>query len=58
MAWWHPYSEASPTDIEYYLSLESEAASISHFCPLVPGLLQTSATHAPSWPRCPVMRRA
>jgi transcriptional regulator with XRE-family HTH domain len=43
VAWWHPYSEASPTDIEYYLSLESEAASISHFCPLVPGLLQTSA---------------
>jgi transcriptional regulator with XRE-family HTH domain len=43
VAWWHPYSEASPTDIEYYLSLESEAASISHFCTLVPGLLQTSA---------------
>jgi transcriptional regulator with XRE-family HTH domain len=43
VAWWHPYSEASPNDIEYYLSLESEAASISHYCPLVPGLLQTSA---------------
>jgi transcriptional regulator with XRE-family HTH domain len=43
VAWWHPYSEASPADIEYYLSLESEAASISHFCTLVPGLLQTSA---------------
>lgn len=43
VAWWHRYSEASPTDIEYYLSLESEAASISHYCPLVPGLLQTSA---------------
>jgi transcriptional regulator with XRE-family HTH domain len=43
VAWWHPYSEASPTDIEYYLSLESEAASISHYCPTIPGLLQTSA---------------
>lgn len=42
VAWWHPYSEASAADIEYYLSLESEAASISHFCTLVPGLLQTS----------------
>lgn len=43
VAWWHPYSEAAPLDIEYYLSLESEAASISHFCTLVPGLLQTAA---------------
>jgi transcriptional regulator with XRE-family HTH domain len=43
VAWWHPYSEASPSDIEYYLSLESEAASISHFCTTIPGLLQTSA---------------
>lgn len=41
VAWWHPYSEGSPADIDYYLSLESEAASISHFCTLIPGLLQT-----------------
>ena len=43
VAWWHPFSEAAPLDIEYYLSLESEAASISHFCTHIPGLLQTSA---------------
>ena len=42
VGWWHPYSEASPTDLDYYISLESEAASVSHYCPLIPSLLQTS----------------
>lgn len=40
--WWQPFSDASPTDLDYYVSLEAEASSISQFCtPVLPGLLQT-----------------
>lgn len=40
--WWHPYSDASPSDLDQYISLESEAAEIKSFCgQLLQGLLQT-----------------
>ncbi len=43
-AWWQPYSDAMPTDLELYLSLEAEALLIRHFCnnAAFPGLLQTA----------------
>lgn len=40
--WWHPYSDASPADLDLYVSLEAEAAEIRSFCaPFLHGLLQT-----------------
>jgi transcriptional regulator with XRE-family HTH domain len=40
--WWHPYSDASPSDLDQYISLESEAAEINSFCgQLLQGLIQT-----------------
>ena len=40
--WWHPYSDASPTDLDHYISLESEAAEVRAYCSLVlQGLVQT-----------------
>jgi transcriptional regulator with XRE-family HTH domain len=43
VGWWHPFSDASPTDLDYYISLEQEAESVSQYSPLIPGLLQTRA---------------
>ncbi|GAA4798093.1 helix-turn-helix transcriptional regulator [Actinomycetospora chlora] len=40
--WWHPYSDASPADLDHYVSLEAEAAEIRSYCaPYLHGLLQT-----------------
>jgi transcriptional regulator with XRE-family HTH domain len=40
--WWHPYSDAVESDLDHYISLESEAAEIRAFCaPFLHGLLQT-----------------
>lgn len=40
--WWHPYSDASPADLDHYVSLESESAEIRGYCaPFLNGLLQT-----------------
>ncbi|MHC1560194.1 helix-turn-helix domain-containing protein [Actinomycetospora sp. C-140] len=40
--WWHPYSDATPADLDYYVSLEAEAAEIRSYCaPFLYGLLQT-----------------
>ncbi len=40
--WWHTYGRALPTWFEAYIGLESEAARLRDFQPLViPGLLQT-----------------
>jgi transcriptional regulator with XRE-family HTH domain len=42
VAWWHPFSDASPIDLDHYMSLEAEAAIVDQFCtPSIPGLLQT-----------------
>lgn len=41
-AWWLPYSDATPGDLGYYISLEAEAASIANYSsPVIHGLLQT-----------------
>ncbi|GAA4931814.1 helix-turn-helix protein [Actinomycetospora succinea] len=40
--WWHPYSDASPADLDHYVSLESESAEIRGYCaPYLNGLFQT-----------------
>ncbi|MCD2192761.1 helix-turn-helix domain-containing protein [Actinomycetospora endophytica] len=39
--WWHPHSDVLPMNLDYYISLEAEAASVSLYAPLVPALLQT-----------------
>lgn len=40
--WWHPYSDASPGDLDHYISLEAEAAEVHAFCaPFLHGLVQT-----------------
>ncbi|WP_285649769.1 helix-turn-helix transcriptional regulator [Actinomycetospora sp. NBRC 106375] len=40
--WWHPYSDASPADLDHYVSLEAEAAELRSYCsPYLHGLLQT-----------------
>ncbi len=39
--WWHPHSDALPANLDYYISLEAEAASVSLYAPFVPALLQT-----------------
>ncbi|GAA4849990.1 helix-turn-helix transcriptional regulator [Actinomycetospora corticicola] len=41
VAWWQPFSDADPGDLDYFISLEAEASSIHHFCSVIPGLLQT-----------------
>lgn len=42
--WWHPYSDASPHDLDHFVSLEAEAAEIRVFSvPFLYGLLQTEA---------------
>lgn len=43
-AWWQPYSDEIPGDLDYYISLEAEAAAIASYCtPSLHGLLQTRA---------------
>jgi transcriptional regulator with XRE-family HTH domain len=40
--WWHPYSDATPADLDHYISLESEAAEIRAYCSVfLNGLMQT-----------------
>ena len=39
--WWHPHSDILPMNLDYYISLEAEAASVLLYAPLVPALLQT-----------------
>ena len=40
--WWLPYSDAIPTDLDHYLSLEAEASVIRHYsAPFLHGVLQT-----------------
>jgi transcriptional regulator with XRE-family HTH domain len=40
--WWHPYSDATPGDLDHYISLEAEAAEIQAYCSVyLNGLLQT-----------------
>jgi transcriptional regulator with XRE-family HTH domain len=39
--WWHPHSDVLSMNLDYYISLEAEAASVSLYAPLVPALLQT-----------------
>lgn len=42
--WWHPFSDASPADLDRYISLEAEAAEIRVYnAPFLYGLLQTEA---------------
>lgn len=41
--WWHPHSDALPANLDYYISLEAEAASVALYSPFVPALLQTRA---------------
>lgn len=41
--WWHRYTDIIPMNLDYYISLESEAASVSMYGVLVPALLQTPA---------------
>jgi len=42
--WWMRYSDSIRTDLEYYISLEAEAASIKSYCsPVIHGLLQTES---------------
>ncbi|HEY2224858.1 helix-turn-helix transcriptional regulator [Actinomycetospora sp.] len=41
--WWHPHSDVLPANLDYYISLEAEAASVSLYAPFVPALLQTRA---------------
>lgn len=39
--WWHPYSDATATDLDLYISLEAEARTIRMFSLPIAGLLQT-----------------
>ena len=41
--WWHRYSDVIPMNLDYYISLEAEAASVSLYAVLMPALLQTPA---------------
>lgn len=42
--WWHPYSDASPGDLDHFVSLEAEAAEVRVYsAPFLYGLLQTEA---------------
>lgn len=41
--WWHRYSDVIPMNLDYYISLEAEAASVSLYGVLMPALLQTAA---------------
>lgn len=43
-AWWQPDSADSPSQLDYYISLEAEATTVMAFCtPVLHGLLQTEA---------------
>jgi transcriptional regulator with XRE-family HTH domain len=40
--WWAPYSDAIPGNLDFYISLEAEAASVASYTnPIFSGLLQT-----------------
>jgi len=40
--WWHPYSDATPADLDHYISLEAEAAEVRAYCSVfLNGLMQT-----------------
>jgi transcriptional regulator with XRE-family HTH domain len=44
LGWWHPYSDAVFTDLDQYISLEAESATILHFSsPFIHGLLQVES---------------
>lgn len=55
-AWWQPYSDATPGDLDYYISLEAEASVMLSYCtPTLHGLL-TGSSHASSGASPPCSR--
>jgi hypothetical protein len=54
--WWHAYGDVIPENFDMYLGLEEAAAQLAWYEPeLVPGLLQTRTTRAPSSRRGPAL---